>query len=97
LRNCGIEKLPSKGWKDFKVKKLDLSHNVISSLPEEFFFSNIVEINLLHNSLGLMDAKFTSVTNLRLYGYLKGKVSKEELKKRRSDKCNYGCCRKKVL
>lgn len=79
LRNCGIEKLPSKGWKDFKVKNLDLSHNVISSVPEEFFFSNIVEINLLHNSLGLMDAKFTSVTNLRLYGYLKGKVSKEEL------------------
>jgi|GEM_PF-2214908 len=79
MRECGINKLSSDGWLDSKVAFIDLSKNQISDIPKEILMSNIPEINLKKNNLGIYGQKYDSEALKFLVMYDKGLVSKKDV------------------
>lgn len=81
LSACGITNLPKLGWKNNSIQSLDLSCNDISKIPTEIFFSKIKHINLNNNPLGYLNTGINGNTELKVYAFLNGVISKEELLK----------------
>ncbi len=78
---CGISKLPESGWKNSLLPSIDLSCNDIFKVPQEIFFSKINYLNLRNTPLKDLNAIINGNKELKVYAYLNGVISKEELLK----------------